>query len=389
VPFDSANIDTISWGSKADLFAPDCLGPIGWEITPTTRISAAINAAAAPLVLGESAPDWMYQPLAYHAQRQYAVRFDGAYLNPEWGIVFTDRSVLFEPSADAARYKSPDLSQVDGYNSPQADSLFSIDNSSDRYFSGTYLVLNHWGGKNFGHFIYDSLPSVFIFLSEIVRGTVKLIAAPLKDWQWAFLDRMGIPRGSIIETDERVCKCERLIFPSTLCDNLNFPTLLTRSMIEYLKISGKGQDREKAPKQIYVSRRGYDNRQMRNEAQLSNALSALGFTRICPELLSVDDQISTFSNAEVIVGEIGAALSNAAFAPEGCRVIEIIPELKSSIWIKNLSALLRYEWRCVHETVPPDNRQICIIDGVTYDNLVFSYNVDVERVIEAISWTEK
>ncbi len=382
--FKGIGIANLEWGSKIDLFDPECSGAIAWEIHQRATVGSNKHDENAPVVLGDNPPAEICGPMMYQSDTFYAVRFEQAFLNPEWGIVFTDRSVFFEPSAWAARYKSPDLSQVDGYDETEAIDHFTIDDSSDLYHRGTFLVLNHWGGKNFGHFIYDSLPAVFIFLSEIVSGRLKLITSPLANWQWSFLVRMGVPRSSVVETEARLCKFERLIFPSSLSGNIYLPSFYTKSMFDYIKISGNGQDRANSPKRIFVSRKNIGQRMMLNESDLDAALSDRGFTKVYPETMDVDQQISLFSNAEIVVGELGAALSNVSFADRGCAVVEIMPELKLSPWIKNLCTLLEFQWKCVYVHIPEEYRQNIEVDGVVYSDLNFSYNLDINSVTNLV-----
>ena len=115
-------------------------------------------------------------------------------------------------------------------------------------------------------------------------------------------------------------------------------------------------------------------------ARLKNA----GFSVIAPENYTVEQQIRIFSRAKIIVGEIGAALANIIFAPPGCTVIEIMPEIKPSLWIKRLCGLLSMEWYCIWAKVPSERRIISVVDGIKYDNLVFSYDVNIDHVLQAI-----
>lgn len=378
--FESAGIANIHWGSKFDLFDPERSGTTGWQIHPASQVTLKKRNESTPGVLGDNPPSMLCEPMMYQCETLYAVRFEQGFLNPEWGIIFPSQSVFFEPSAWAARYKSPDLSQVDGYNKDEASALFEIKHDSDEYYSGSYLVLNHWGGKNFGHFLYDSLIAVYIFLSDIISGRLKLVTTPLTGWQRSFLNRMGIPQSSLVETNARLCKFERVIFTSSLSGNIYLPSYYTKSMIDYMKVSGEGQIRKNAPRRIFVSRKNVGQRLMLNESDLESALSDRGFVKICPETMDVDQQISAFSEAEVIVGELGAALSNISFASRGCKVIEIMPELKLSPWIKNLCTLFELDWRCVYATVPQENRKVVIVDGIEYRDLEFSYNVNIEQI---------
>ena len=52
-------------------------------------------------------------------------------------------------------------------------------------------------------------------------------------------------------------------------------------------------------------------------------LETLGFRTIHPARLSYRDQVSTFSEARVVVGQHGANLASILFSDPGTRVIEI------------------------------------------------------------------
>jgi capsular polysaccharide biosynthesis protein len=78
------------------------------------------------------------------------------------------------------------------------------------------------------------------------------------------------------------------------------------------------------PEKIYVSRRGVSNRALTNEAEIEQALSAIGFEIVVPHELTFAEQSAIFSGARVICGPHGGGLANAIFAPAGCRVIEIM-----------------------------------------------------------------
>lgn len=382
--FGDFQTDKIRFASKKELLDVASPGPIAWEVHPPMHMKPSDDVQNRSKVYGTNLPSWMIEPITYQAQRLYATRFDNAFFYPEWGVVFPEAGVVFPESAHAARYKSPDLSQLSGFHEGNDSWNFSIFDGSQDYHRGTYLILNHWGSKNFGHFIFDSIPGVVLFLSEIMRGQVKIISPPLSTWQWAFLDRLGISRSFVLEVASDSCRCEHLIYPSTLRDNLNFPSPLTRTAMEYLRFSGNGQHNGLVHKRIYLTRRNFDNRQTVNEEDLTKELRALGFVEICPENFSVDEQIQIFSGAEIIVGEIGAALSNAAFTSVNCHIIEIMPEIKPSVWIRNLSVLLGFHWSCVYAPVPAERRNISIIDGVSYDNLIFTYEIPIDHVVSAV-----
>lgn len=72
-------------------------------------------------------------------------------------------------------------------------------------------------------------------------------------------------------------------------------------------------------KHIYV-RRNAGLRKLLNDLEISDLLSAAGFTVISPEELPFSEQVNLFSQAEVVIGATGAALANLIFCPAGARV---------------------------------------------------------------------
>jgi capsular polysaccharide biosynthesis protein len=61
-----------------------------------------------------------------------------------------------------------------------------------------------------------------------------------------------------------------------------------------------------------------------NEQEVVETLRPFGFEAISTEGMTLEGQISLFSEAGFIVGLHGAGLTNALFAPRGTRVIEFM-----------------------------------------------------------------
>lgn len=68
-------------------------------------------------------------------------------------------------------------------------------------------------------------------------------------------------------------------------------------------------------------RRTAKSRQMSNAAEVEALLQEQGFQIVEPETLTFAEQVRLFSNAEVIVGQGGAAFGNIIFAPKECHVV--------------------------------------------------------------------
>ena len=74
-------------------------------------------------------------------------------------------------------------------------------------------------------------------------------------------------------------------------------------------------------------------RNLTNAAEIEALLVARGFTVIEPELLTIMEQITVFSNAEVLIGATGAALANLIFCKPMAKIIILIPAYRhTSYW---------------------------------------------------------
>ena len=78
-------------------------------------------------------------------------------------------------------------------------------------------------------------------------------------------------------------------------------------------------------KRLLVSRQSAKSRRCLNEKSLSKSLSRYGFELVKLELLSVQDQLQLFSEAEIIISPHGAALANIVACNDKASVIEVLP----------------------------------------------------------------
>ena len=79
------------------------------------------------------------------------------------------------------------------------------------------------------------------------------------------------------------------------------------------------KDKGKYPKRFFITRKSTKHRNF-NEDEVYCVLKPLGFERVAPEELTLDQQMALFSQAEWIISGPGAALTNLLFST-GCTVI--------------------------------------------------------------------
>lgn len=78
-----------------------------------------------------------------------------------------------------------------------------------------------------------------------------------------------------------------------------------------------------SPKRVFLVRGPGNSRPLKNASQVQSALEMSGFVAVNPGSLSIERQIHLFENAEIMVAEGGAALTNLIFAVKMKHLIHI------------------------------------------------------------------
>ena len=79
-------------------------------------------------------------------------------------------------------------------------------------------------------------------------------------------------------------------------------------------------------RRLFISRAETRGRGLINQQELAGHLLQAGFESLDPETLTFERQVEAFSRAEMVVGVMGAAMTNTLFCPAGCRVGHLAPE---------------------------------------------------------------
>jgi len=119
---------------------------------------------------------------------------------------------------------------------------------------------------------------------------------------------------------------------------------------------------KKPKRRLYVSRTDATLRRVVNEQEVINTLKPLGFEVITPGAMDVTEQAQAFSEAEAVVAPHGAALTNLAFAPKGCKVIEFMGGLRLRQGFFNILAQTAgqefQQLRCAPQGTPEQRQKV-------------------------------
>jgi capsular polysaccharide biosynthesis protein len=215
--------------------------------------------------------------------------------------------------------------------------------------TGRLGVLAYQGSAaNYYHFVTDVLPRIAIAeqCTDIEPPDRWYVPASTQD-RAGLLDRMGIT------ADRRI---DSMLVPHVRAESLLVPGLPGTEqhpawVTGFLRERLLPKSYERIPGRFLYITRGAskNNRTVLNEPQVVAALRARGFTSVDPAGLTIDEEIRTFAEADVVVSAHGAALTNMLFMNPGALVIELFPA----------SHVMQCYWKLA-DTVPGlDYRFLC------------------------------
>jgi len=201
---------------------------------------------------------------------------------------------------------------------------------------------------NYGHWVAENLPQLraMEYYQEKMDEDVKLLIHqdPPK-WMKDSLSCMGYSSEDWIVWSEDCKKFDSIVMPRWYH---------TRSSGSEVHPSGRKWVRERminnisnldsnTAKYIFISREGASRRQIINIEDVKNRLKPLGFQFYQPEKLSMEEEVQVFSQADVIVGPLGANLAGIMFA-KNSTIIDIQPYNQFSTYYMTLANEMDLEY---------------------------------------------
>jgi hypothetical protein len=191
-----------------------------------------------------------------------------------------------------------------------------------RKISGQQVLLCGPGLPIYGHWLVEMLPKLHVL--EVMRAEIEhlsfLIPSDLPQFAARWLNLLGIGDDQIVRYDPRgeVVSVDELVIPSIMHNGVRVGSefakaahMLARRVEEKL---GQLKPSELGHK-IFLSRRNTGaNRQLINREVIEQIARENGFSIVCPEALSLPDQISLFKAARYVVGDYGSALHGTMFS---------------------------------------------------------------------------
>jgi capsular polysaccharide biosynthesis protein len=262
--------------------------------------------------VGQPARHWVFErKLEVGIPSRYVLEIDGGTVVGEYGANVTPGRTLDHQTSEY--FGVTDWREHPIFLSPRLPRATEV--------PGTLLNLTSCGTtSNYYHFLFDSLPRFGIFEECFPGRPVDGVVVPhAARYQRELLQLIGVEGPWLQPARQRAFHADTVLVPSTPNQHLDCPPWITEWLRRRLPPT-----RTDGPRRLYLTRGDRPNtRRYVNEGTLWPALEKLGFYRLDPGTLSVQEQINYFSRAEVIVSPHGAALTNLVFARPDVRVLEL------------------------------------------------------------------
>jgi capsular polysaccharide biosynthesis protein len=242
-----------------------------------------------------------------------------------------------------------------------------------------HLLIAGSDKHNYGHYLHDIAPLIDLG----ARMRAPMLTWTLRPWQRALIARLDVPQGLIREIPPQPVFLKHAITSNRLT-GLSSQNAHPQNREVFGRILANVRKHSPAtstPPRVLICRSPSNSRNVTNRAAMIVALEALGFAAIQPDKLSFDEQALLFAQAEVIVCEFGAALSNALFCRPGTKVVEIIAEGQQDPWSSHFCAMLELEHVVLFQR---QSEEILASMPRHMKDSPFSYAVDVPRLVQTV-----
>jgi capsular polysaccharide biosynthesis protein len=267
------------------------------------------------------------------------------------GIIETSDHVLIAESFRNA----PSLRRFSGFYRVGDSTTFVSEIAREHasaFQDGKYVLLRQLHDTNYGHWLVECLPRVDLIAEVFPLNELHFVVSNSIQMRQVYLDSLSmvdIREDQIVFVDSGSAQFRDLIFATPITHT---PWILSPRSIRSLESIGKKVIERstgiRGGERLYVSRNRFASRKIVNEDALIGVLSRFGYTIVYPETLTFFEQVWIFSSATHVVGNLGAALTNLVFCPQGVKLFALVTELMHDDFYVDLQSHKRGEYYSLH-----------------------------------------
>lgn len=247
----------------------------------------------------------------------------------------------------------------------------------------TVAVIGCQTNNNYFHWLIEAMSRIYLVDKVFPNEDVKLIIPRLRPWMTKMLAAIGVNPNRFVQLDiEGFTTFEKLIFPSRGLGSVADFSSHSLEFLENLANKFEGElNSITSKKRFYISRSDTSSRRILNESDIMEVLAKHRVEILYPEKMEFHEQICLFREADLVIGALGAGLTNISFAKPNTAVIELAPEGRTGD--ANLFANLAH-WR---------NQRYSVILGASNQDCNkppdrLDFTIDVKALESAIKSTD-
>lgn len=199
------------------------------------------------------------------------------------------------------------------------------------------LLLRKRGDHNYGHWLIEVLPKLWVAEQYMERP---ILVVPELSAAMTHVVRDSIALSShhqpefLTMRNDDVCFFKELVMVNGLTDHGVYMSPLVFGRTDAMRACVP----DGSPQNLYV-KRSNSNRQLTDYADIEVMLNRYGFKGVDPSELTFLEQIKVFKAARIVVGVMGAGLTNIAFCSPSTKIITLAPAVMPDTFFAFIAAL--------------------------------------------------
>jgi capsular polysaccharide biosynthesis protein len=268
--------------------------------------------------------------------------FENAHVTGQGTVILGDNSLLLDSAAEFINHRLvPDGVQ----GSLESMVLPTV----LQHQKGVSILVKRPWYRNYGHYLVDLMPilpalkAAGVLVDNIIYGDV---LDPLREIMLRGAADY-FPHAQVVFTDDTSpINFEKLLYvqPVHVPPLYKHPTAIEIAREAAKRMFPVGECGSEYGEKLYLSRQNVSTRRISNNAQVEEYLTARGFRSIYPEKLTIEEQISAFANARIILGPKGAAFTNVIFCAPGAHVLALSSSRFVDPFFWDLASLCRVSY---------------------------------------------
>ena len=237
-----------------------------------------------------------------------------------------------------------------------ANAPFDFDDDAD------YLFVASAGSANYGHFLVDDAPRLKACAMLRARSSDRRIVVVMSSFgaginavrKDAVLALAGTPVDVLFLDSTRVYRFRRLYYPSPCSVH---PIEKNPAALDFVAetLAADISLAPLMPTKLFIARKAVDGRSLLNLPELVARLVDRGFELVHPEDLTFIEQVTRFACASVVVGQMGAAMTNTMFCGRDTTLIYLAPNGWIEPFYWDLALARKQNYRALYGQVTTPN----------------------------------